>query len=133
MEILLKNERVELLLGDKNGCVEIIHSKIILRFNLDGTITDNQGFTFFSTPLQSLINSIITCAFEGQARLFFLEAKALELVALYLVAVEQPPKKYVFCKSEYDQERLFFCKNIPPPTLRYVTHDNGTCSYCRHQ
>ena len=131
MEILLKNERIELQF--LNGAGRLVHAPtaIVLSFNLEGKVIDNQGFEFFSMPVQNIIHSIIHCTFEGQARTFFLEAKALELLALYLVATEQTPKNYIYCKSEYDRERLFFAKTYllqhyeMPPTIAELARIAG--------
>lgn len=131
MKTLLKNERVEVLVLNKMGRVKITHFEVILTFNLDGTVSDDNGFSVFSTSLQGIINSIVNCTFQGQARDFFLEAKALELAALYLAAAEQATKNYVFCKSEYDRERLFFAKTYLlehydlPPTIAELARIAG--------
>ena len=131
MKTLLKNERVEVHFLNKIGRIKITHFEVILTFNLDGTVSDDNGFSFFSTALQSIIKGIVNCIFEGQARDLFLEAKALELTALYLVATGQTPKNYVFCKSEYDRERLFFAKTSLlehydlPPTITELARIAG--------
>lgn len=131
MKILLKNERVEVLFLNGIGRIEIAYFKDILTFNLDGIVSDRTGCSVFSTSLQNIVGSIINCSFEGQARAFFLEAKALELMALYLVADKQPQQNYVFCKSEYDRERLFFAKTYLiqhyelPPTIAELARIAG--------
>ncbi|MBL7815968.1 MAG: helix-turn-helix transcriptional regulator [Saprospiraceae bacterium] len=131
MQTVLKNERVEVLVLNKMGRVKIAHFEVILTFNLDGTVSDGNGFSIFSTSFQGIINSIINCSFAGQAQAFFLEAKALELAALYLAATEQTTKNYVFCKSEYDRERLFFAKTYLlehydlPPTIAELARIAG--------
>lgn len=130
-EILLKNERVELRCLPGHISVKIIPSDVVLTLGLDGKISDNQGFEFFSIALQSIAGSIFDCTFEGQARDYFLEAKALELMALYLVAVGQPRQNYKHCKSEYDRERLFFAKTYLtqhydlPPTIAELSRIAG--------
>lgn len=110
-KILLKNERVELRHLPRDGNVQVIRAEVVLTLGSDGIISDHQGFEFFSIPLQRILDSIINCHFEGRARDYFLEAKALEVLALYLVAVGQPQQNFRHCKSEYDRERLFFAKN----------------------
>lgn len=131
MKILLKNERVEVLFLNGIGRIEIAYFKDILTFSLDGIVSDRTGCSVFSSALQNIVDSIINCSFEGQARAFFLEAKALELMALYLVADKQPKPNYVFCKSEYDRERLFFAKTYLiqhyelPPTIAELARIAG--------
>lgn len=113
------------------GDIQIIQSEAVLTFKLDGSISDGKGFENYSTTIQSIINSIVNCTFVGSARSFFLEAKALELWALYLVAAEQPTLNYIFCKSEYDRERLFFAKSYllqhydMPPTIAELARIAG--------
>lgn len=129
--ILLKNERVELYCLEETVTVKVIASDVVLTLSLEGIICDNQGSEFFSTTLQSIIDNILNCAFEGQARDFYLEAKSLEIMALYLDAVEQPKQNYRYCKSEYDQERLFFAKTYLlqnydlPPTISELSRIVG--------
>ena len=131
MKVLLKNERVEVLFLNKIGRIEIVHFNDVLTFSLGGFVSNRTGISVFSAALQNIVDSIVNCTFEGQARALFLEAKALELTALYLVTDKQSPQNYVFCKSEYDQERLFFAKTYliqhydMPPTIAELARIAG--------
>jgi AraC family transcriptional regulator, transcriptional activator of the genes for pyochelin and ferripyochelin receptors len=131
MEMLLKNERIELMIWQKTGSVKHNSSGVVLTFDLEGNVVDSKGFEYFSMAIKGIIESIKYCTFEGQIREFFLEAKALELLALYLIAIEQPPKNLIFCKSEYDRERLFFAKKHllehyeMPPTIAELARIAG--------
>ncbi len=107
---LLKNERVELLYFNDAGRLRFFQNDAVLDLSLDGLLSDNNDFKLFSIALLSIYKSIITCTYEGQAKALFLEAKSLELMALYIAALAQPKQNYVYCKSEYDRERLFFAK-----------------------
>lgn len=108
--ILLKNERVELLYWPDMETIQVTRFDLRVTLQSDGMASDNTGFEFYSSACQGIIDRVLDCAFVGQARELFLEAKALELIALYLAALERPNQKFKYCKSEYDRERLFFAK-----------------------
>ena len=67
---------------------------------------------------------IIQCTLVGDVKKLFLQGKCLELVALQAASFERgSEKKYIYCKTEYDRERIQFAREYLlqnydlPPTL----------------
>jgi AraC family transcriptional regulator, transcriptional activator of the genes for pyochelin and ferripyochelin receptors len=94
------------------------------------SIKRNKEIHFSGAPLnidlaiQTCLNSIINCEFEGDISDLYLRSKVLELIALQAHCVRrQQSAGPQYAKTEYDRERLLFAKEYllqnmaTPPTL----------------
>jgi AraC-like DNA-binding protein len=80
--------------------------------------------TFINIQTYACIEDILHCKLKGDYKKAYLRAKCIELLALQAAAFEQgKEQKYIYCKTEYDKERILFAREYLlqnydlPPTL----------------
>ena len=80
----------------------------------------------------SIIKSILNCQFTGGIKKMFFISKCFEILVLQAQLFNQSAKKqYVYCKSDYDKERIYFAKEYieqnfaQPPTLTQLSKIAG--------
>lgn len=96
--------------------------------NIPGFEASRPTFAAHNLPIDlaqhNAIRALETCVLAADARRLFLQAKSLELLALFLEAAERSRRtRFLHCKTEYDRERLLFAREYLlqrydlPPTL----------------
>ena len=83
----------------------------------------------FSSGTASILNQIIACPYAGEIRRLFLEAKALELVALSMASLEEGIDPSALSRREEEQVReayaILSARIDAPPTLCDLSRETG--------
>jgi AraC family transcriptional activator of pyochelin receptor len=93
-------------------------------------ITDEN--LYMDVAMHHAIRQILDCQYDGGLKKIFLRAKCLEIVAAQLGMLERAQNKApVYCKTEYDRERILFARDYlvqhldMPPSLAELARIAG--------
>jgi AraC family transcriptional activator of pyochelin receptor len=79
---------------------------------------------FIDTEIQGIINSVLNCQYTGGTKKMFFLSKCIELLVLQSQVFDKSRiTQQLYCKTDYDKERILFAKDYlvqhynNPPTL----------------
>ena len=87
---------------------------------------------YMDVAMHHAIRAVLNCRFKGGLKKMFLYAKCLEILVAQADALERAQNKTtVYCKSDYDQERILFARDYMlqhldmPPSLGELSRIAG--------
>lgn len=89
---------------------------------------------FITPELQSIINDMVHCRFQGSLKKMFLLSKSIELLVVQAEAHEKAGNN-VYCKRNEDKEKLLYAREYliknheSPPTLSELSKEVGMNEY----
>jgi AraC family transcriptional activator of pyochelin receptor len=92
----------------------------------------SENNAFIDKEMQGIINGVLNCPYTGGTKRLFFLSKCIELLVLQSQVFDRSrPKQQVYCKSNYDKERILFAKDYllqhfdTPPSLTTLAEVAG--------
>lgn len=113
-------------------CGDTLHRDFSKTISNGSSVACSSQNAVIDMRMLAVINDVVHCKIESTARKLYLSAKCMELLALQAESFyhAQAPA-YVYCKTEYDRERLIFARDYllqrydVPPTLAELARMAG--------